>query len=193
MAIEEQYDSQHFLVDSINILLETIGELPISTLEDIDSVLEADLASEAIIEAKRFILSDGWDINTDDDYEFVPDTEGYINIPPHVLDINVLGQNIVIRDWKLYDKDNQTRVFEEPVACQVVWNLDFETLPHPMRYYITVMAARRFQARFISDTNMYRFTQEDEKMAMIQAKKSDGFTKEYNMLNSGYATGFKVL
>lgn len=44
MAIENQYDSQHFLVKSINILLETIGELPISTLDDVANILEAQIA-----------------------------------------------------------------------------------------------------------------------------------------------------
>lgn len=193
MAIEEQYDSQHFLVESINILLETIGELPISTLEDINNVLEAELAEKAIIEAKKNILSRGWDVNTDTDFNFNPDSSGYINIPPHVLDINVSGENIIMRDWKLYDKDNQTRIFDAPVSCEVVWNLDFNTLPHPLRYYITMVAARRFQARYISDVNMYKFTQADEQSAMVLAKKSNGFTKEYNILSGSYGSNFTVL
>lgn len=193
MAIDAEYDSQHFLVESINILLETIGELPIETLEDIDSILEAQQAEKALIEAKKFVLSKGWDVNTDTDFEFQPDTEGYINIPPHVLDINVSGSNIIMRDWKLYDKDNKTRIFDEPVACEVVWNLEFDTLPHPLRYYITVMASRRFQARYISDENLYKFTREDESMALIQAKKSNGFTAEYNIFNGIHASNFNIL
>lgn len=194
MAIEEQYDSQHFLVDSINILLETIGEEPISTLDDVDNVLEAQLAMKAIIEAKRNILSKGWDINTDSGYSFNPDNEGYINIPPHVLDLNVVGSNIIIRDWKLYDKDNKTRVFTEPVSCEVIWNLDFDTLTHPLRYYITIVAARRFQARLISDQSLYAFTKEDENDALISAKQSNGFTGEFNLLDSNYGTNnFNVL
>lgn len=193
MSIEQQYDSQHFLVESINILLETIGEYPIETLADINSVLEAKLAESSIIESKKFILSKGWDVNTDSNYSFQPDENGYINIPPHVLDINVEGQNIIMRDWKLYDKDNKTRKFDSPVSCSVVWNLDFNTLPHPLRYYITVSAARKFQARYISDENIYRFTQEDEQLALIQAKKSNGFTAEYNIFNTGHASDFNIL
>lgn len=190
--IENQYDSQHFLVRSINILLETINELPISTLEDLDNILEAQIAESVIIEAKMAVLSTGWDINTDTNYEFVPDENNNIVVPPHVLDIRS-GADIIIRDWMLYDKANHTRIFDAPVTCDVKWNLNFDSLPHALRYYITIKAARMFQARMVSDRNMHQFTQEDEQMALMSAKVSNGFTGDYNMLDSGHATNFEVL
>lgn len=188
MAIDYEFDSQHFLIDSVNILLQTIGEEPIETLEDVNSILEAKLAMSAIMEAKRNVLARGWDINTDDDFSFNPDVSGFINIPPHVLDLNVDGSNIIIRDWKLYDKDNKTRVFSEPVSCQVIWNLDFNTLTHPLRHYITMVAARRFQARMITDVSLYQFTKQDEQDALIDAKRSNAYTGEFNLLNGTYGT-----
>lgn len=191
MAIENQYDSQHFLVKSINILLETIGELPISTLDDVANILEAQVAESVIIESKMTVLGYGWDVNTDTNYEFIPDLTGAIVVPPHALDIRS-GENIVLRDWKLYDKSRHSRVFDAPVSCTVIWNLDFDTLPHPLRYYITTKAARIFQARVISDNSIYGFTQEDEQNALIAAKKSDGFTGQYNMLTGDYANNFSV-
>lgn len=193
MALDIEFNSQHFIAESVNILLQTIGELPITSLEDIDNVLEAQIAKSNIIEAKRIILSMGWNVNTDTSMSFTPDANGYIAIPTNVLDIKS-DSNITMRNWALYDKSTQSRIFTEPVSCDVIWNQDFDTLPHALRYYITIYAARMFQARQISDSNMYRFTQEDEQKALVAAKHSNGYVSEFNILNSSYASNnFTVL
>ncbi len=192
MAIEEQYDSLHFLADSINILLQTIGELPITSLEDVDNILEAQIAQKVIFEAKQTILSEGWEVNTDVNYPFLPDTNGFIPVPPHCLEIKS-GKNIILRDWQLYNKTTHSRIFDAPVSCSVTWNLGFETLPHALRYYITIYAARIFQARMISDKAMYNFTKEDESTALVRAKNSNGYLGEFNMLDSDHANTFNIL
>lgn len=192
MALDIEFNSQHFIAGAVNILLQSIGELPIETLEDIDNVLEAKIAKDVLIESKNTILSMGWNINTDSDYTLYPDSNGKIIIPPHVLDIKS-GSTITVRDWMLYDKDNKTRIFTSPVSCDIIWNQEFNSLPHAIRYYITIFASRVFQARQISDQFMYKFTQEDENRALIAAKHSNGFTSEFNILNSSYAGNFTVL
>lgn len=183
MAITTEFDSTHFIVDAVNILLQTINQLPIETLEDIDNILEAQVAQSVLIEAKKAILAEGWDVNKDTDYKFYPTTDGNITIPPDVLDIKS-GSTIIVRDWMLYDKENQTRQFDDVVLCDVIWNLDFNTLPHPLRYYITLVAAKMFQARMITDEKMYSFTEDDIATAKISAKRSNGFTSEFNMLDN---------
>ena len=183
MAISTEYDSTHFIVDAINILLQTINELPIETLEDIDNILEAQIAQSVIIEAKKAILTEGWDINTDTNYPFQPTTDGIITIPAGVLDLRV-GSTIIVRDWMLYDKVRHSRKFTETQFCDVTWNLDFNTLPHAIRYYITLVAAQKFQARMITDSTMYSFTTEDINNALIVAKQSNGFTSNFNMLDT---------
>ena len=68
-----EFDSQKFMLNSVNILLQTIGELPIEDEADIDAILEARIARDVIIEAKQNVLSEGWDLNTDTDYPLYPD------------------------------------------------------------------------------------------------------------------------
>jgi hypothetical protein len=188
----EEYNSQLFLLSSVNIILESIGELPLENEEDVDAILEARIARSSLIEAKLEVLSMGWDINTDDGYTFYPDTNGFISIPTTVLDIRS-GDNIVVRDWQLYDKANFTRKFTEPVQCDVKWNLDFNSLPHPIRYYITIKAARRMQGRNIGDSNAYSFTQQDEQSALIAARNSEGYTGQYNVLSGDFSAQFNIL
>lgn len=183
--IVDEHDSSKLLLASINILLQTINELPIENTDDLANSTTAQLAEMTINEIKKEILSEGWDFNTDKNYPFPPDTSGTITVPYNVLDIVASnGKKFLMRDWKLYDKENFTFIFEEAVECDVVWDMDFNSLTHPIRRYITIRAARVFQARTIGDQAIYAYTSQDEANALQTARRSEGRTGQYNMLES---------
>ena len=184
--LDPQYDSSKFFLAAINVMLQMINELPISDDTELAEILEAQLAASVLIETKKEVLADGWDVNTDEDYEFPQDTEGYINIPANVLDISSDDANIIMRNWQLYNKKDKTAIFEEPQEMKVYWDLDFNTLTHPIRNFITIRAARKFQARTVMDANVYGYSQADEEDANIIARRSEGNTGRYNMLDSEY-------
>jgi len=179
----QENDSAKFFLYSVNVLLQSIGELSITTEADIAQVVEAQQAAEVLEETKQAVLADGWEVNYDKDYWFPIDTTGAINVPANVLDLSSRDRNLIIRDWKLYDKSNQTSIFTEAQKVDVYWNLDFNTLPHPLRYYITTRAARVFQARTIMDTSIYGFTQNDEDLAYSAARRSETRNTGGNMLD----------
>ena len=189
----EEFNSQKFLLNSVNILLQTIGELPIEDEQDIDAILESRLARDVILETKMNVLSSGWDINTDTNYPLYPDENGYINVPVNALDVTINDSDIIIRDWQLYDKTNKSRKFTSVQNCTIKWNLDFNSLPHPFRSYITIVASRVFQGRLISDRTVYSFTEKDEQLALINIKRSEGFTGQYNMLSGNFGTSLNIL
>jgi len=186
--IQDEFDSSKLLLTAINILLQVIDELPIENTDDLINSTTAQLAEMTIIEVKKEVLSQGWHFNTDLGYVFPMDTNGYIPIPANVLDIVSVSGNIIMRDWKLYDKDNYTHSFESAVPCNVVWNMDFNSLTHPIRHYITIKAARIFQARTIGDTAQFQFTSKNEEDAYLTAKYSETRTGKYNMLTSVYGS-----
>jgi hypothetical protein len=188
-----EFDSQKFMLNSVNILLQTIGELPIEDEADIDAILEARIARDVIIEAKQNVLSEGWDLNTDTDYPLYPDENNYIVIPTNILDLSIPDTAIVVRDWQLFNKETSSRKFTTSVSATIRWNLDFNSLPYVFRNYITIMASRLFQGRLIGDKQAYAFTQNDEQQALLRVKQSEGFTGQYNMLSSDYGTSFNVL
>ena len=188
-----EFDSQKFMLNSVNILLQTIGELPIEDEADIDAILEARIARDVIIEAKQNVLSEGWDLNTDTDYPLYPDENNYIVIPTNILDLSIPDTAIVVRDWQLFNKETSSRKFTTSVSATIRWNLDFNSLPYVFRNYITIMASRLFQGRLIGDKQAYSFTQNDEQQALLRVKQSEGFTGQYNMLSSDYGTSFNVL
>lgn len=189
----EEFNSQKFMLNSVNILMQTIGELPIEDEADIDAILETRLARDTILEAKQNVLSEGWDLNTDSSYPLYPDENGYIVVPANILDISIPDTNIVVRDWQLYNKDTNSRKFTTSVTATIKWNLDFNSLPYVFRNYITIVASRLFQGRLIGDKQAYSFTQNDEQQALLRLKQSEGFTGQYNMLSSDFGTNFNLL
>ena len=187
-VLDQQYDSTKFFLYAVNILLQLINELPVNNDVELADILEAQLASSVLIEAKKEVLSEGWDFNTDNDYEFPIDNQGYIPIPTNVLDISDNNGRYIMRDWRLYDKQNKTAIFTNPQKLKVIWDLDFNSLTHPLRNFITIRAAVKFQARTIMDTSMYKYSQQDEQEAYLVARRSDGFTGNYNMLTSAFGS-----
>ena len=181
-----EIDNQKLLLSAVNILLQTINEQGLEDDEDLAVSLEGKEAVKVLTETKNTVLARGWDFNTDEGYKLTPDSSGFIQVPYNVLDISGVSKSIVMREWNLYDKDNQTRKFDEPVSCNIVWNANFNDITHPIRHYITIRAARVFQARMIGDGNQYTFTQQDEQLALIDAKESEGRTGKYNMLESSF-------
>jgi hypothetical protein len=185
--IVDEYDSSKLLLTSINILLQTINELPIENSDDLIYSTTAQLAEMTINEIKKEVLSQGWHFNTDAKYKFPPDVNGIIAIPFNVLDITASGaKNYIMREWKLYDKDNVTFEFDEAVECDVIWDMDFNNLTHPIRHYVTIKSARVFQARTIGDQVAYAYAIKDEEDAYLAARFSEGRTGKYNMLSSPF-------
>ena len=183
---DEQFDSEKALLDAVNILLESINELPIEEEADFDLVIEARQARNKLIEVKRSVLSEGWDFNADTNWIFPTDLEGFIPVPSNVLDLVADRGDVIIRNWRLYSKKNQSHIFEYEVKCDVVWDMDFNTISHPLRHYITIRAARIFASKTVGDKDEYTFNAEDEEDARLAARRSEGRTGKYNMLKSSY-------
>ncbi len=180
-------ESLKIRVAAINIMLQHINELPIETLEDLNAVHEARIAESILEEVTTDVLSEGWDINTDKSWTFMPDDTEQINIPVNVLDITADNGNVIMRDWALYNKTLNTFKFTEAQTATVVWNMNFNNLTHPLRKYINIRAARIFQVRMIGDREGYGFTEKEEIEARNAAKVSDERTGQFSM-SSGVST-----
>jgi hypothetical protein len=191
--MSEIINTEKLLLDSVNILLKAINQLPIETEADYDVLIEARLARDTLIEVKRAVLSEGWDFNTDKNYLLPIDNQGMIPVPSNVLDLQaVAGNNLIIRDWRLYDKDRQSFVFDEAQKVNIIWDMDFNSLTHPIRHYITIRAARIFISRTIGDTTAVGFTQLDEEDAYLACRRSESRTNKYNMFRSPFGVNNRI-
>lgn len=191
--LDPQYDSSKFFLASVNVMLQMINELPVADDIELAEILEAQVASSVLIETKKEVLSEGWDVNSDTDYEFPQDANGFIAVPANVLDISSTDGDIIMRNWNLYSKKDQTAIFDKAQKMDVIWDLDFNTLSHPIRNFITIRAARKFQARTVMDKGVYGYTQQDEEAAHGIARRSEGFTGRFNILTAKYGNDNLVM
>lgn len=172
-------------LEAVNVMLGVIGEAPVSSL-DTSGFSEVAVAVQILHESSREIQSEEWDCNAEYDYTLPLDTDGFITVPSNVLRIDLIpdfaySYNPVIRGNRLYDKLNHTYVFDKELRFDVIWFLPFTDLPEPLRRYITISAARKFQKRFYSSEAIDSFTAEDEMKARTLALQSDSSTADYNM------------
>ncbi len=184
--MEDPINKEQLLLDAVNILLQTINEIPIEDEEGYIYVLEARQAKTMLLEVKRAVLSEGWDFNQDTNWVFPLDEENMIPVPTNVLDLTAERADVIMRNWRLYSKSDQSHIFDEEVKCDVVWDMDFNNLSHPLRHYITIRSARVFAARTIGDKNAIQFNEVDEEDARLAARRSETRTGQHNILNSNY-------
>ncbi len=176
-------------LEAINTILSVIGESPISSLSDISSVADAVTAQSILSEVSRQVQTKGWHFNTEKDFELSPDTFSQeIVIPSNALRVDPMGDDrevdAVQRGNKLYDRVNHTFQFTKSIKCDLVILLPFDQMPQAARHYVTIKAARIFQSRTVGSEALYQFTALDEKDALLDLKRNEGITGDYNILTS---------
>lgn len=171
-------------LEAVNTMLSAIGSVPVTTLVSPTSV-DVTLAHNILNETLRAVCASGWAFNTEYRREFTADGGGIINVGDDILECDIdldASMDVVLRGEELYDRKNNTNVFTvgKVVKCTVVRMLDFTDLPQAARQYVTIRAARIFQERMKGSAEHWRFSREDEVIALSLLKKQDSRTGDYN-------------
>lgn len=170
--------------EAINECLMVIGEQIIEDTISIEGIYEAEQADRVIEQIKREILSEGWSFNTDSSWPFSTDYDGYITLPPNVLRVDATdGSDYIRKDGKLFDKGNLTYKFSNSVACDVIWDLDFDDLPEAAQNYIIHKASRIMYQRFVGDLNMVQALMSDERESLIRLRVHEDEVGDYNIFD----------
>lgn len=177
-------------LDAINTMLSTIGESPVSTVDD-NGVVDAIMARQILRSVDREVQSRGWHWNTDKDYPLTPNTAGELELPNGVLRCDTVDPDtqidVVVRGKRLYDRRNHTFQIGRAVRVDLITQLPFEDLPEPARHYITIRSSRIFQERILGSTELSKFSAVDESRALVILKEMDADTADYNMLTDSYS------
>ena len=173
-------------LEAINIMMAAIGETPVNTLT---GTLAADvvMARSTLTEINKQVQSEGWSFNTEIDVTLTRDSSNNINLSSDVLRVVAnIHQHPTIdpiqRGLKLYDRQNNTFVFEEDLICTVVYLRTFAEIPEQARYYMTIKAARLFVDRLIGDDGLRTYTKEDETRARAILTETDYANADHNLL-----------
>ena len=179
-------------LDAVNIMLGTIGESPISSLDASTGVADAVIARQILSEVAIQVQEEGWHFNVDTNFILTPSSDtGEIYLPANCLEVDTSGpdvqMDVAMRGRKLYDRTNHTFVFSKSITTDLVLMLEFEELPQAARHYVTVRAARVFQQRVVGSDTLGTFTERDEVRARTALKRFEAKTADYNILTSNYS------
>lgn len=172
-------------LDSVNTIISNIGQAPVVNLETGNPIVE--MAEQILDEITRAVQSEGWEVNTERNYPFVPDSDGCIVIPNNVLSIDPpIGRREqgVIRGNKLYDRVKHTYTFTGKQELDVIWLFDFEDLPEPFKNYITIRAANVFAGRSVGSQEAVRFGQQEEIIARSTLLEYDTQQGDYSVFQT---------
>ena len=184
-------------LEAVNVMLGSIGEAPVSSLENTsleDVAVAVNILNETVVD----VQSPGYHFNKDYNSPLLPDTDGFINVGANVVsvDSSPYGSNpsvdIVLRGSRLYDREKRTFVFTTTIYADIITILAWDDLPQTARRYITVKAARRYQARTFGSDTLHGFTTQDETEALVAMQQDDSRTSDTNFLNSNWDV-FRVL
>ena len=169
-----------------NIILAAIGEAPVNSLTGTVPV-DVRIAQSTLIEVNKQVQSEGWSFNTEIDVTLTRDGSNNIPLGTDVLRVDAQTHDHpsidpIQRGLKLYDRKNNTFVFDEDIRFTVVYFSSFDELPEQARSYMTIKAARIFVDRLVSDQSLRTYTQEDEIRARSVLMETDLSNADHNIL-----------
>ena len=180
-------------LDAVNILLGTIGESPINSLDAATGVVDAVTARAILSEVSVQVQEEGWHFNTEYEFVLTPalgTKEIYIASNTIEVDASTYDRNdidVAIRGNRLYARKNKTYQFEQDIKADLTILLEFHELPQAARHYITIRAARVFQQRVIGSETLGSFTEQDEARALRAMRRYESKTADYNILTGNYS------
>lgn len=171
-------------LDAVNICLAAVGEAPVVSLDG--QFTDAELARTKIRERMRSVQSTGWVFNTELSYSLAPDNDGHILLPANLVRfVYAADPNIVVRGDRLYDRTNHTDEFTDAIiADKIVLLLPFDVMPEPMRQFVAIAAARRFQDDFQGSDNLHKYKENDELRAWAALQNYEAEIAGFNVVDS---------
>ena len=173
-------------LECINIMLAAIGEAPINTLTGTLPV-DAVTAQKTLAEINKDVQNEGWSFNQEFNVVLTRDVSNHIALGTDVLkvDANVFDHptiDVIQRGLKMYDRKNNTYVFDEDLTCNVTYFRNFDEIPESARRYINIRAARVFVDRLVGDDGLRTYTAQDEARARANLMENDMDNADHNVL-----------
>ena len=167
-------------LEAVNMMLASIGESPIATLND--GFVDASLARNYIAQVSKATQLQGWAFNTLYNYQLTPDNYGHINLPQNTLKVIIPGERkYTQRGLRMYDNEKHTDVFSSNLKAHLVIALEFDQLSEALRQYVFTAAGRRFQDNMAAEPSIHSISKEDELRAKANFWNDVSDEEEYNV------------
>ena len=174
-------------LECINIMLAAIGEAPINTLTGTLPV-DAVTAQKTLAEINKDVQNEGWSFNQEFNVVLTRDGNNQISLGTDILkvDANVFDHptiDVIQRGLKMYDRKNNTYVFDTDLTCNITYFRNFDEIPESARRYINIRAARVFVDRLVGDDGLRTYTAQDEARARANLMENDMDNADHNVLS----------
>ena len=185
-------------IEAVNIILESIGEAPVSSLTS--GLPDAEAAESKLNEINKSVQARGWHQNIDYNLKLMPNNNSLIYVPSNYLRVDTTRDsqyiNVTVRNYNsrlaLYDIKKQTYIFTQALFVDVVYLIQFEDLSLELSTYIAYLAARKFQESQMQSVALDNFTRRSEMEAYAALLDAESETDDANILTDSsyvaYAT-----
>ena len=178
-------------LESVNVILSTIGESPLNSLSG-SLPVDGTVAKNVLSEISREVQSAGWHFNTHYKATLTRDTNNKIPVGTNVvrveLDPNLVSKadyDLVQRDGFLFNMAKNTDIFDRNFedVTQVLL-LPFNEIPEQAKRYITIRSARVFHDRTLGANTLHKLSQEDEKQALSILRNAEARTGDFTIFDT---------
>lgn len=181
----------------VNLCLASVGAEPVTSLEldgENDPGSDVTIAFQWLDKFDLDVQSRGWSWNSDEKLTVTPTivapaTTGTIALPALTLQVNAAywadtGAPALVaqRGQQLYDQIGHTFQFSCPLQIDLVYRLDFLSLPQPARALIASLAVHSFQASKQGAQIVMRVTEEDMQRAWAALEQFEDRARPANQV-----------
>ena len=179
-------------IDAVNQMLVSVGQTPVNSITN-TGIGDVETAKLALDTALRDVLTLGWSFNTDYDYPIAPDSNDNLLVPSNAMWLDPVDRS---KDyvWRsnggtimMYDRANRTFTIDREVDFNIIWGFDFDEIPQPARQYVSMKAARKWQAEQVASDILFRFTEMQELEALATLSRAESRTKSVNFVSNSPA------
>jgi hypothetical protein len=171
-------------LEAVNEMLGSIGEAPVSTLENPDA--DVAMAATLLRSKSRAVQAEGWHFNTDKGRRLSATTAGEVTLPANTLRVDTIypdGElDVIQRGYRLYDRRKHTYAIGRPVLVDLVLGLAFDELPVIAQRVILQEAGLQFVDNTLASQVSHAFSAAEAQKAWAALREAEIDTADANML-----------
>lgn len=168
-------------LDVVNDMLGTMGEAPLSSLQEAHAFRGTCL--NVLASTSRRIQARGWWFNMDE-VVLQPMLNQRIALPNDVMSVRTNNYAYVKRGEYLYDVSTSDYLFTADVPSLLIRNVPFDQLPETAAAYIGAEAVERFQKRYDGDPIKNRDLVNETRMARAECNIEHTRNRKANLILS---------
>lgn len=169
-------------LEVVNSMLGLLGELPVNSITDPHTIIPAALA--AITNQNALVQVDFWWFNVEYPTLIPQAGSGLILVPEDAASVDSLTQypRLAVRGNRLYNLDDITDVFTQPLRVRLHRVLPFSDAPTIARAHIAAKAKLEFQMAYDGDSTKAQIIQQEIKETYIRLHSEHIRNAKANML-----------